>query len=167
MTIVIYLLWLILAVALQVLLFNNLSFYGGIVFIYMVALLKMPVEMNRVWQIVVGFATGFIIDIFCNTPGMNALATGTVMFMREPILHLFENDPEFKSGSVSMNRFSMWTFFRYAFSVIGVHAFLLYFIEAFTLFNVVVLFSKIFLSIVMTLVISFALEFAMLKKNVS
>lgn len=155
-----YILWLLLAVILQVLLFNHLSLFGGIVMIYMVALLKMPVEFNRVLQILIGFLTGLIIDIFCNTLGMHALTAVTVMFFREPILHLYNNDPEFKVGTVCLSRIGLSSFMRYALTVLGMHCALLYVIEAFTLFNFLLLVIKIVVSLLLTFAFTMALEFA-------
>lgn len=159
-----FILWLIVSVALQVLLFNHLSLYGGIVMIYVVALLKLPVEVNRVFQIILGFLVGFVIDIFSNTPGMHALATTTLMFFRDPILHLFNNDPEFKNGTVCFSRVGISTFVRYAFNVIVLHSVLLYLIESFSLFNIGVLITKILVSLVLTCIVSLAFEFATMKK---
>lgn len=159
-----FLLWLLVSVALQVLLFNHLSLYGGIVMIYVVALLKLPVEVNRVFQIIIGFLVGFLIDIFSNTPGMHALAATTVMFFREPILHLFNNDPEFKNGTICFTRVGISTFIRYAINVIALHAILLYLIESFSLFNLGVLLTKILVSLFLTFVVSISFEFATMKK---
>jgi len=159
-----YLMWLVLAVVLQVLLFNHLSLFGGIVMVYVVVLLKMPVEVNRVLQIFLGFLVGLIIDIFSNTPGMHALATTTVMFVREPILHLFNNDPEFKKGTVCFSRVGISSFIRFALNVIALHCFLLYFIESFSLFNFGILLTRILVSTLLTYILSIAFEFTTLKK---
>ena len=159
-----YFLWVLLAVVLQVLLFNRLSLAGGIVIVYMIALLKMPVEVPRIVQILIGFLVGLMVDIFCNTLGMHALATVTVMFFREPLLHLFYNDPEFKNGSVGMERIGMASYIRYALTILAFHSILLYFIEAFTLFNFLVLLSKIFISIALSLLVAIVFEFSAMKK---
>lgn len=164
MHILIYLLWLVLSVVLQVLLFNHLSLMGGVVLIYMVALLKMPVEVNRVMQIVLGFLVGFMIDVFCNTPGMHSFAAVTTMFFRKPLLKLFNNDPEFKNGLVGVARIGLSSFLRYSLTIIAINCFLLYSIEAFSLFNVMVLLTKMILSTLLTFAVGMAFEFANMKK---
>ena len=163
-TILSYFLWLLASIALQVLIFNQLSLFGGIALVYMIVLLKMPVEVNRVLQIFIGFLVGFVIDVFCNTPGMHSLATVTVMFLREPILHLYIQKEEIKNSRVCMSRLGVSSFVRYALTILLVHALLLYFIEAFTLFNFLVLLSKIIISVVLSLAFCLAFEFATLKK---
>jgi len=164
MSILLYILCLLLAVVLQVLLFNHLSLFGGVAFVYAIALLKAPVELNRVIQIVMGFLVGFVVDVFCNTPGMHSLTAVSVMALRDVILHLFNNDPEFKSGTVSMDQIGTSTYARFSLSIIALHSILLYIIESFTLFNFPVLLTKVFISVALTFGICMALEFATSKK---
>lgn len=164
MNILKFLLWLIVAIVCQVLVFDHLSFYGGIVLIYAVTLVKMPVEMNRVAQIFLGFLTGFVIDVFSNTPGMHSLAATTLMFTRDPVLHLYVNDPEYKSGSVSMTRIGLSTFFRFVLTMVLMQSTMLYVLEAFSLFNPMILLSKILISTALTLVMAMAAEVVTVKK---
>ena len=164
MTILIYLLWLLVAVILQVFLFGHLSLFGGVVFIYTVALLKLPVEMTRVSQIFLGFLVGLVLDLFCNTLGMNALATVTLMLLRDPILHLYNNDPEFKDGVVGADKIGLSTNIRFALTIIVLHATLLYVIESFTLFNIPLLFTKVLISSLLTFTVALALEFTTMKR---
>ncbi len=164
MSILMYILCLLLAIVLQVLLFNHLSILGGIALVYVIALLKAPVEINRVVQIIMGFLTGFVIDIFCNTPGMHSLAAVSVMALRDVILHLFNNDPEFKSGTVCVSKIGASTYARFSLSIIALHTILLYIIESFTLFNFPVLLTKVLISVALTFGFCMAFEFASSKK---
>lgn len=164
MAILVYFLWLLLAVALQVLLFSHLSLFGGVILVYLIALIKMPIELNRNYQIITGFIVGLVIDIFCNTPGMNALAAVTVMAVRNNILHLFNNDPEFKSGAIDNSRIGLTSYMRFAATAIVFHCLLLYIIESFTLFNITILLSRILISSLLTFVTAMILEFATMKK---
>ena len=152
------------AVVLQVLLFNHLSLFGGVALVYVIALLKAPVEINRVLQIVMGFLVGFVVDIFCNTPGMHSLTAVTVMALRDVILHLYNDDPEFKSGMVTMQQIGLSAFARFSLSIIALHCLLLYIIESFTLFNFPVLLVKVLISVGLTFGFCMAFEFAASKK---
>ncbi len=164
MSILMYILCLLVAVVLQVLLFNHLSLFGGVALVYVIALMKAPVEINRVVQIIMGFLTGFVVDIFCNTPGMHSLTAVSVMALRDVILHLYNDDPEFKSGIVSMKQLGLSAFIRFSLSIIALHCILLYIIESFTLFNISVLLTKILISIVLTFGFCMVFEFASSKK---
>lgn len=158
-------LWILLALLLQVALFNHLSIYGGVMLVYLIALIKMPVEINRNLQILAGFAVGLCIDIFCNTIGMHALTATTIMWLRLPILHLYVNAEDVKEGIPSFSLLGVSEFLRFALTIITFHCLLLYIIESFTLFNFIVLLIKILLSVLMTFVGSVVLEFATIKKN--
>lgn len=157
-------LWVVLALLLQVLLFNHLALFGGIALVYVVALIKMPVEINRNLQILAGFLVGLSIDIFCNTMGMHALATTTMMWLRTSVLHLYVNSEDVKDGVPSFNLMGIQEYIRFVVTLLLIHCILLYFIEAFTLFNFLVLLSKIFISLILTLIVVVTLEFTTLKK---
>lgn len=156
--------WIVLALLLQVMLFNHLYIFGAVAFVYMIALLKMPVETNRNIQILIGFLVGFCIDVFCNTIGMHALTAATVMWLRIPILHLYVNAEDMKEGVPGFNKLGVQEYIRYALTLLAFHCILLYFIESFTIFNFLTLLLKIVFSVLMTSVIAIALEFSTLKK---
>lgn len=156
--------WLILAVVLQTLLFNHLQLFGGVIMVYMIALIKLPVEMNRNLQILAGFLCGLIIDIFSNTLGMHTLTAVTVMWLRMPILHLYINSEDIKNGIPGNTLMGMQSYIRYALSILAVHCVLLYFIESFTLFHILITILKAILSLILTFLAVLSLELATLKK---
>lgn len=156
-------LWILLALLLQVLLFNHLYVWGGVALVYVISLIKLPVELNRNIQILIGFLVGITIDIFCNTIGLHALVATTLMWIRIPLLHLFVNAEDLKEGSPGFSRMGVSEYTRYSISIILVYCLLLYVIESFTLFNLPVLLLKVLISTSMTFLISIALEFVALK----
>lgn len=153
-------LWLVAGVLLQVLLFNRLHVEGGIVLFYVYLLLKMPVEVARPVQILMGFLTGLTIDVFCNTPGMHALAATTTMWLREPILRSFVDTEDFKAGAPGLSALGLMVFLRYIAVLVVLHAVVLYLAEAFSLLHWPTLLLKISISILLTLLASLAVELA-------
>lgn len=156
--------WLILAVVLQTLLFNHLQLFGGVIMVYMIALLKMPVEMNRNLQILAGFLCGLIIDIFSNTLGMHTLTAVTVMWLRMPILHLYISSEDVKTGIPGNLLMGMQSYIRYSLTILAVHCVFLYFIESFTLFHILTTLLKASISLILTFLAVLSLELATLKK---
>lgn len=140
------------ALLLQVLLFNHLSLWGGVAFVYVIALLKLPFSMNRSVDILVGFMAGFFVDLFCNTHGMHALAAGTMMLLRVPILNSFIRDKgkELKTLEVSFSDLDASVFMRFMLTILVAFAVILYFIEAFTFFNALITLTKVVISVLMT-----------------
>ena len=153
-------LWLAAGVLLQVLVFNRLHLEGGIVLLYLYLLLKVPIEMNRSLQILLGFVTGLAIDVFCNTPGMHALAASTTMWLRVPALRMYVDAEDFPAGVPSLYGLGPMLFLRYALTLILLHTVVLYVTEAFSLFHPSVLLLKVFISVALTLLTAFAVELA-------
>lgn len=160
------LLWLLLALVLQVLLFNHLSLWGGLVFVYVIALIKVPLGINRSLQILIGFLAGFLVDTFCNTHGMHALAAGTMMFFRIPILTSFihEKGKDLKTLEINFSGLDVSIYMRFMLTILVFFASLLYFIEAFTLFNFLITLEKVVISVLLTWIFAVALENATSKR---
>ena len=80
----------VILVLLQVLLLNRIAVFGlAVPILYIYFLIKLPYERNRFYVIVLGFLLGIVIDIFLNTPGMNAAATTITATLRSMVLNLF------------------------------------------------------------------------------
>ena len=79
----------ILAIA-QVLLFNHIHLFGyATAYVYLLFVLKMPRFATRNEQMLWAFVLGLVVDMFGNTPGINAAAATTLAFMRNYILAMF------------------------------------------------------------------------------
>lgn len=151
-------LWFIACFVAQVLIFNHLAIAGGVVLFYIYILIKMPVELSRPLQIFLGFLLGLLVDLFCNTPGMNALTCATIMWVRIPILHLYVLADDFKAGSPNRKAIGQSLYIRYCITIVVCHAILLYFVEAFTCFNFFHMLIKIVISVLLTSLAFIALE---------
>ncbi|HRF92087.1 MAG TPA: rod shape-determining protein MreD, partial [Bacteroides graminisolvens] len=83
-------LWFVGLVLLQVLILNNIHLAGyATPFLYTYFILKFPSSVSRNELLLWAFFLGLIIDIFSNTPGINASATVLMAFVRPPLLTLF------------------------------------------------------------------------------
>ncbi len=76
--------------AIQVLLFNHIHLFGyATAYIYLLFILKMPRFVTRNELMMWAFALGIVVDMFGNTPGINAAAATTLAFVRNYILAMF------------------------------------------------------------------------------
>jgi hypothetical protein len=91
---------------------------------------------------------------------MHALACGTMMWMRMPLLHLFIASDDVKSGPLGLRQLGMSVFVRYLLAVTILFCLVLYVVEAFSLFHLWLMLLKIVLSVVLTSVIVLILEVA-------
>ena len=152
-----------LLILLQVLLFNQISVFGlATPFLYIYFILKLPVGRNVFFVIIMGFLMGLIIDIFLNTPGINAAATTLVAAFRRPMLRLFFDKEEFEDYVPGIYS-ATGSFIKFAVLAVAIHQTVLYGLEAFSLFNPQILLLRWVSSIVLTLILVFALDGFMYK----
>ncbi|MDO5665267.1 MAG: rod shape-determining protein MreD [Bacteroidia bacterium] len=148
----------VILVLLQVLLFNRISIFGfAVLILYIYFLIKLPYGRNKFYVIVSGFLLGLVIDIFLNTPGMNAAATTIVATFRSVILNLFYPKNEYEDFVPSIHGPTA-AFVKFVLVMVLLHQTLLFFIEAFTLFNFVSTIIRLVSSSLLTIVLILALD---------
>lgn len=145
-------------IVLQVLVFNQISMFGyATPFLYIYFLLKLPLGRNVFYVIIMGFLIGFVIDIFINTPGVNAAATTLVAAFRQTLLRLFYTKDETEVYIPSIYSAAS-PFIKFTVLSVVIHQTTLYILESFSLFNPQILLLRWSTSIVLTLILLFALD---------
>ncbi len=154
-------------ILLQVLVFNQISVFGfATPFLYIYFLLKLPMGRNVFYVIITGFLMGFVIDVFLNTPGINATATTLIAVMRRPLLRLFFTREEFENFVPGLYS-APGPFIRFTVIMVLIHQSVLFGLETFSLFNLNILLLRLAASVVLTLILMFALDSFVYKKFVS
>lgn len=154
-------------ILLQVLVFNQISVFGfATPFLYIYFLVKLPMGRNVFYVIIMGFLMGFIIDVFLNTPGINAAATTFVAVLRRPLLRLFFSREEFENFVPGIYS-ATGPFIRFMVILVVIHQTVLFGLETFSLFNLNILLLRLVTSVVLTLILMLALDSFMYKKFVS
>lgn len=73
----------VLLLLLQILVFNHVYLGGYInLFIYVLAITMLPNETGRIPMLLIAFASGLCVDIFCNVMGLHTCAAVVVAMMR-------------------------------------------------------------------------------------
>jgi len=109
---------------------------------------------------------GLMIDIFLNTPGMNAAAITIVAALRKPVMDLFfekEEYDEFIPGIYT----ATGPFVRFTIFMVLLHLTLLFFIESFTLFNLTSTLLRMITSSVITILLIVTLDSLFYKRKQS
>ncbi|MDR1737925.1 MAG: rod shape-determining protein MreD [Candidatus Symbiothrix sp.] len=146
-------------VFLQVCCFNRVHIFGyATPIVYSYFILKLPVKLNRNYVILIAAAMGFIIDIFCSTPGLNMLSMVFVGFVRYWLIKLFIPKDMTDDGIPSFETFGMPLFMRYATIAVIFHIALLLIFETLSLLNPLMLFAHITGSAILTALLIFAFE---------
>ncbi|MCR5455651.1 MAG: rod shape-determining protein MreD [Bacteroidales bacterium] len=96
----IFLMFLIL-VLLQVMIINNINIgtWGITPMFYTLFILALPFETPRWALLVMSFILGFTIDVFCDTPGLNAGASTAMAFARPWILGILSPRDGYENGT--------------------------------------------------------------------
>lgn len=145
-------------VLLQVWVFNHVHILGLITpLLYVYFILKLSSKMSRNAVVVWAFFLGLCIDVFNNTPGLNALALTVVGFFRHYLLQLMISREE-DAIIPSSKTLGLWGFMRYAMIMVLLHHTILFVTEAFSVYSPIILSLKIVGSSLLTLLLIFALE---------
>jgi len=149
-------------ILLQGLILNQVTILGGqmIPFLYVLAILMLPIE-TPVWLVlIISFFTGASIDIFTNTMGMHISAALFLGFLRGYILSLLSPREGYEMGvrpridSLGIN----W-FISYAGILILAHHLWLFYIEVFRFSHFFSTLSRAILSAAFTLLLCILVQY--------
>ena len=151
--------WFLGLAMLQVLVLNQMHIWGyATPFLYIYFILKLNTRTSRNALMLWAFALGLVIDIFGNTPGMNAASVILLAFSRTSILRLVtlrDIDEGFRPSVRSMG---VSSFMRYVFLSCSLFCTVLFLIDTFSFYDFPVLLLKILSSIVSTMLCIFCVE---------
>ncbi len=124
-TILLQLLRFVLFVGIHMLLLSNSSFVLfnlGWCFFYLGFLLFLPISTSIVVQLVLGFVTGLLLDIFYDTGGVHAAAAVLLCYLRPWVLRLLTpRDGYEASDSVNVHQMGGQWFVVYTLLLVGLH----------------------------------------------
>lgn len=157
--------WFVGLVLLQVLVLNHVHILGyATPFFFIYFLLRYDSGVGRSTLMLWGFFLGLFVDIFCNTPGINAAAATLMAFTREPIIRLVtlkEMEENFAPSILSMG-FS--SYFKYVLICTLLFCCVVEMMETFSFFNWRQLGLRVISDLAITLVCIFCAEAIRRKK---
>lgn len=158
-------LWFAALVLMQVLVFSHVHIGGyATAFVYIYFILTLDRNVNRLALLAWAFVLGLVVDVFTNTPGVNASATVLLAFVRPQLITLCvprDSADDLEPGIRSMG---IVPFVGYASLAILLHHTMLMIVDAFSFYDWKILVAKIFLSSLLTLLCVMALECIRWKK---
>ena len=150
--------WFIALVLLQVLILNNVHIAGyATPFLYIYLILKFESDTPRNALMLWAFCLGLAVDVFSDTPGMNAAATVLLAFLRPTFLRLFVPRDTLESIVPSI-RMGVSPFLKYLVVSVFVHHGVLLTIEFFSFAHMGTLLLRIVASTLLTVVCIMAVE---------
>lgn len=155
-----YALMFVLLVTAQAIVFNHLILFDvavPLVFIYLIVFL--PVTLGTNLSVTLGFLAGFFLDIFCDTPGVNALCSTIVSFSRKSIFHLYVSmDDDLAGRSPSAHTMGMAAFMKYLLTITALYCAIDFTVEAFQFFNFRLLVLRILASTAYSFILLYAID---------
>lgn len=155
---------LVLLLFLQVFLLDNLHWLGLVhPFVYLWAILLMPVELPRWLQMLIGAAIGMIMDLFTHAPGIHMAGCVMAAYLRPNLLAAYVQDAERMKGAITINAIGMGNYLRMLAILVVAHHILVFMLEAFTFSHFGYTLLQIILSSLFTY--AFILMFELVRKN--
>lgn len=159
-TIASYILRLALLILAQAVIFNNLVlFHVAVPLVFAYGIISMPVTWGTNVSMLIGFATGALVDIFSNTLGVYTLSCTILAFARKPIFHLYvQRDDDLSGLRPSQRSMGTAAFLKYALTMTLAFCVLCFTIDAFFIFSLWRYLLQIVASTAYTLIIIYALD---------
>lgn len=145
-------------ILLQVLVLNRIAIFNyATPFLYIYFIIKLPISLNRNILLLLSFTFGFIIDIFCNTPGINALATTVAAFVQQPLRRVLYATDDYAEQIPSYAALRN-VFIKSTLVTVLLHHTILILIESLSYVNMSMVVLRILSSTVLTFILIFGLE---------
>ena len=126
----------VVVILLQVLLVNNMQFLGICnPCIYILALLALPVTLPRWAELLIGFATGLVMDIFCDSLGAHTAACTLISYIRPLLISRLVQDNDRLTGTPDGDSLGIATYARYVALLTAIHHIVLFSLLAFSWHN--------------------------------
>lgn len=85
----------VLCLLIQMVLFNRLWLFGvGHPYIYILCLIALPLRLPRWAEMLVGAATGLVMDTICSSPGVHMAACALIAYIRPALITSLVQEPE-------------------------------------------------------------------------
>ena len=146
-------------ILLQVLILNNIHVAGyATPFLYSYFIVKLNSGVSRNEAMLWSFLMGLCIDIFSNTPGMNAAAAVLLAFARPLFIRLFSPRDSVDDFEPGFNTMGFSPFIKYITICVLLLITVLLAIESFSMADFPVLFLKIISSTLLTILCILAID---------
>ena len=155
-----YALLFLLLIPAQAIVFNHMILFNVAVplaFLYLI--ISLPVTLGTNKSTMFGFLAGLALDIFCDTPGVNALCCTILAFARKPVFHLYVSmDDDLASRSPSSQSMGLGAYLKYMLTMVALYCLMMFTIEAFQFFNFRLLILRTIASTAYTFIVLYAFD---------
>lgn len=144
---------------LQVLLLNNIHILGyATPFLYIYFIVQYEISVSRNTLMLLAFSLGLFVDVFSDTPGINAAASVSLAFLRPFYLRLFMPRDAAEDISPSLTTLGIVPYLKYLFISVLSHHLVLYLLMFFSFADVQLFLLKVIGSVLLSFMCVIGLE---------
>ena len=109
---------------------KNMELFGiAFCFIYINYLLIFPLDIDKVIFLLIGFALGFVVDIFYDTLGIHTAACVLIAYIRPFLIRFMSSKQEL--FAISIKEAGIRWFFTYSLTLVSIHHLILFILQRF------------------------------------
>lgn len=151
----------LLLVILQVLIIQNINLTGYIILLpYVMAILILPFETNKLIVLFAAFLLGVFVDYFYDSSGLHATACTVMGFSRHYVLKYIAPRDGYDVGvRPTVEDMGLEWFLRYAGTLVLIHHFVLFYLEIFRFSEFFWTLLRVILSSMGTLLLIYLIQF--------
>lgn len=116
---------------LQVLIFNHLVLFNvAVCFIFIFLILRLPLSLSTNLLLTISFLLGLTVDVFSDTPGLNALACLIIATVKRPVFFAYvSKDDKTKDITPSIRSIGWAAYSKYALTMSAIFCIIVFIIE--------------------------------------
>jgi len=154
-----YTLMILLYLILQIFFLRNVVLFNyAFCFIYIAGVLLLPADTDRLYLLLIGFATGFTVDVFSNTFGMHAFATVLIAYLRPFLVQYQMESKGAERMDLGIRAQGLGSFLAYIMPLILIHHAALFLMEMNNFGMILYTLIRIGASVLLTTVVIVLLE---------
>lgn len=144
----------------QVIVFNNLVLFNvAIAFVFIYLIVGLPITTSTNAVMFTGFLLGLSVDIFQDTPGLNAMACTIIAFIRRPIFHLYApSDDDLSGRRINIASVGAPTYLKYMFTLTLIYTIIVFTLETLNFFSIERLLIRILASTALTFIVLYSID---------
>lgn len=157
----------VLLLPLQALIFNHMILFNvAVPFVFIYLIIMLPVTIGTNLSTTIGFITGLVMDMFCDTQGLYAMCCTIISFVRKPVFHLYVSmDDDLAGREPSAKTMGVAAFMKYIVSLSLIFCLCVFVIETFQFTRPGLLIPRIISSTCYTFVFIYTLDSLFMRRN--
>jgi hypothetical protein len=145
----------------QIYVFNNIQISGYInPQVYVLFILMLPYEITGFWLLTWAFFMGLTVDFFQHTPGMNAVASVFLAFLRPGVIRLVGKKDDLEPWQYpNIKHSGAGWFLAYTLILVFLHHLILFYLEVFRFSEFLITLLKVVINTVLTSLIIMLIQY--------